>query len=222
MNVTLISHSTNPLESICIAIANMTTKNPIEYVKDLDYSSKCKMVEEIFKSKLQGPLEFADFHFHLEGVTRSFTHQIVRHRTFSFSQQSLRFFNASQSGFRMPSIIPAGEEILRNNVEYTMRTYQALINLGVPTEDARSVLPHGILTLISFRCTYRGLVDLAGVRLCAQAQGEFKEVVCNIKEEVAKIEPYLASKLLPICKHTGYCEFKSSYDRPCPEGKHSA
>ena len=220
MKVTLISHSTCPLDSICVAIANMTTKNPIEYVKGMSEGAKEVMIDEAFKSRLRGPLEFCDFHFHIDGVTRAFTHQLVRHRMASFSQQSLRFFKASQSGFGMPvKITDAQRIVIERTVDNVLATYDSLLEMSCPTEEARSILPTNILTLISFRMTYRGLVDMAEVRFCSQAQGEFREVMEAIKLEVAKVSPYLASKMVAACERSGHCEFRSTFDRPCPAGK---
>lgn len=217
MEVKLISHSTNPIDSICIAVANMTSKDPIEHVRCLSLIQKYDMISEILRSRLRGALEFADFHFHVTGVTRAFTHQLVRHRTFSFSQQSLRFFKAAQSGFKIPNVLPQHQRVIEECSQSILHVYEELLIAGCPTEDARSILPHNILTLISFRCTYRGLLDLAEVRLCAQAQEEFREVVLAIKSEVEKIEPFLAQQLVSACERSGHCEFKSVYDRPCPK-----
>jgi flavin-dependent thymidylate synthase len=48
-------------------------------------------LEQVLKTRLQMPFETVQFHFLLEGVTRSFTHQLVRQRTAAYAQESLRF-----------------------------------------------------------------------------------------------------------------------------------
>ena len=216
MKVTLVSYTDNPLDSVCIAIAIMKEKEPFRYVLNLSIPEKENMVKEMLKSRLIGALEFATFEFLLEGVSRAFTHQLVRHRTFHFAQQSMRFYNASESEFRMPSVNEAHKERIEAVVDIIKDNYKSLIAMGCPTEDARSILPTNICTKIMFGATLRSLIDLAEVRLCHQTQGEFQEVVKEIKKEISGVDTFLGSLLIPACTRSGRCEFKSVYDRVCP------
>lgn len=216
MKVTLISNTSEPLKSIAVANAIMKEKYPLDYVKNMSCSELKNYVDEIFKTELQGSLEFAHFTFLVEDVTRAFTHQLVRHRTMSFSQQSMRFFNASKSGFKMPTFDhDAYRSQVQGVVDIVFKAYSRLIENGCPVENARSILPTNTLTSISFSSTYRGILKMAEVRLCLQTQDEFREVMRKIKDEIEKIEPYLAYKLIPICKKIGKCPFKSIFDREC-------
>lgn len=218
MHVRLVSYYDNMLESICLAQANMIEADPYLYVKSMTIDEKVKMFEEIFKSPLRGALEFASFHFHIEGVSRALTHQLVRHRTFSFSQQSLRFFNAKNSGFTMPDVLPKHQAMIEASLNDIKRAYESLIQEGCAIQDARSLLPTNIQTLISVNCNYRGLVDFCGVRFCQKAQGEIQDLAKAMKEALATVEPLLASKLLSVCDHEGRCVYQSVYDsQPCPK-----
>lgn len=217
MKVTLISHTENPLRSICIAVASMKEKDPIKAVDNMTMSQRFDYCDEVFKSKLRGALEFVHFEFMIEGVTRAFTHQLVRHRTMSFSQQSMRFFDASESGFRTPDVHESHKGLIHAQVNEVMKTYQVLVDSGCPIEDARSILPTNVQTLISFSSSFRGLVDMAEVRLCLQSQSEFREVMVAIKNEISsKVSPYLADKLRIACQWEGKCGFESVFDRDCP------
>lgn len=221
MKVRLISYTNNPLRSICTAVNAMHERDPFGFTDVMCQEEKETMLNEMLKTRLRGALEFASFEFCIEGVTRAFTHQLVRHRKMHFSQQSMRFFNASESGFRMPSLDKHKDgEIYKSAIQRCVNTirneYTTLVNNGCPKEDARSILPTNIETLITFGATYRDILEMAEVRLCYQTQAEFKEVMRQIKSEIAKVEPFLASKLLIVCQRTGECEFKSIYDRECP------
>ena len=175
MNVRLISYYDNMVNSICLAQSNMIEAHPFMYVLRMKREEKEKMINEIFKSPLRGALEFASFHFYIEGVSRALTHQLVRHRTFSFSQQSLRFFNARNSEFTMPKVLPKHQMILESTLSEIKRSYESLIQEGCAIQDARSILPTNIQTLISVNCNYRGLLDFCGVRLCLKSQQEIRE-----------------------------------------------
>lgn len=220
MKVTLISHTLNPIESICMAQLIMTHSDPLMRTASLSSNQKEDILKEIFKGKLRGALEFASFEFLLEGVSRAFTHQLVRKRVFHFSQQSLRFYDARNSEFYMSAKNLKHIETINKVVGFVKNEYSKLIQDGCPTEDARSILPTNICTKIMFGANFNGLVDLAEVRLCAQTQGEFREAMDGIKREIGeKVSPFLASQLVPVCERSGRCEFKSVFDRPCPDGK---
>lgn len=217
MKVTLVAHYNNMINSICLAQANMITSDPMKYVLEQTISEKHKMIDEIFKSPLRGALEFASFHFYIEGVSRALTHQLVRHRTFSFSQQSLRYFNAKDSGFSMPPVLDKHKRMIEATLNDIKRSYESLIEEGCAIQDARSILPTNIQTLISVNCNYRGLVDFCESRICLKAQGEIQDLAIAMKKELAQHSPFLASKLVAVCEREGRCVYKSVYDHTCPK-----
>ena len=217
MHVRLFSYYDNMIDSICLAQSNMLEKDPYKYVKTMTEGEKEDMINEILKSPLRGALEFASFHFYIEGVSRALTHQLVRHRTFSFSQQSLRFFNAKNSGFTMPEVSEKHQMMIQTTLDDIKRSYESLILEGCAIQDARSILPTNIQTLISVNCNYRGLVDFCGVRLCTKSQNEIRDLAIAMKSELHLREPFLASKLLAICELEEQCPYNSIYDGDCPK-----
>ena len=215
MKVTLISHTTNPLRAICIATSTMKEKNPIEYVNHMSDEEMKNYVREVMKTSLLGPLEFAEFSFLVEGVTRAFTHQLVRHRLGSYSQQSLRFFKVENTSFLFPMVSEKQLKIISKILLDIFKTYELLIADGCPVEKARSILPTNTTTSISFSMNFRSLIEMAGVRLCLQTQDEFRDVMKAIKAEINLVDPFLASLLVPVCVRENVCKFKSIFDRPC-------
>lgn len=94
---------------------------------------------------------------------------------------------------------------------------QELIDAGVETQDARGVLPANVATRIGIGTNYRALVGLAGGRLRLQAQGEWRGVIRQMKEEVRRVwGDDFADYLQPVCEHGHRCKFESVFDRPCP------
>lgn len=225
MKVSMVSATQNPIDTICMSVAIMMYADPVAHVAGMTTEEKYQMIDQVFATKLRGSLEFATFEFHLTGVSRTFTHQLVRHRLFHFSQQSMRFFDASKSEFYNPIVVRddthEGEQSTKYNLlqmvaERSIQSYRELIQLGVPIQDARSILPQNITTQIMFGCNFRALVELAEVRMCTQTQGEFRDMMKQIKSLMEEYSPYLASKLKPYCGHHGTCGFQSIYDRKCP------
>src|SRR6516225_5662665 len=63
-------------------------------------------------------------------------------------------------------------------------TYNSLVNSGMPAEDARGLLPTNLLTRINYNTSLRGLLEHAGLRLCTQAQFEWRLVWTRMMEAI--------------------------------------
>jgi flavin-dependent thymidylate synthase len=218
MKVTLVSWTQQPEKVVALGVLNM--RGDMRHsVDDVGASEATEIVGEVFKTALNGVFEWVQLVFQIEGVSRAFTHQLVRHRTCSFSQESMRFTKVeNMKVLRGPSITTTEQLVAWDGcLEAIEGAYQQLIDAGVDIQDARGLLPTNVLTRIGVRMDYRTLLKVAGDRLCLQAQDEWRVVMRAIKHEVdAKLGPLWAGELVPVCLHTGKCEFESIYDRDCP------
>lgn len=91
--------------------------------------------------------------FLFEGISRACTHQLVRHRLASFSQESQRYVELSKGDWSaiVPPAVAANPEAkarLDEAWEYLQRTYQELREMGIRKEDARFLLPNAAETRI--------------------------------------------------------------------------
>jgi len=123
-------------------------------------------------------------------------------------------------------------------VSHINMAYGELIDMGMPAEDARGLLPTNILTRLHYSTDLRALLDHAGNRLCTQAQFEWRLVFAKIVEAIRNksvdindasgssvvdangtTRVYMAEELTslfkPVCYQTGKCEFKANFDRAC-------
>ena len=192
MQVTLIQSTPNPIETIA-KIASICydsdPKNPTGLVKHLYRNGHHSVFEHIY------------FTFKIEGISRACSHQLVRHRMCSFTQRSQRY--CSEDGFRAvlpPSIDDNfGERYFAYNdgVLDARKCYADLVDVGVPNEDARYVLPNGCTTELYLSCNLRELIHIANERLCTRAQWEIRDLV---KEMVSLVDPELQFMLVPKCK----------------------
>lgn len=218
MKVTLLTATPEPLRTIAAGVKNMRGEM-VHDLFDISEEEADLIFTEMSKTALNGVFEWVNMVFQIEGVSRAFTHQLVRHRVgYSFSQESMRFTKVEDMAvLKGPSVkTEAQMQTWANVLDSVESGYQRLLDLGVDIQDARGLLPTNVLTKIGMGVTYRALVKLAGDRLCLQAQGEWRSVMAAIKAEVSAYEPRLAELLKPVCKHTGKCEFKSIFDRECP------
>ena len=205
MKVELVRYTTSPHEAIELAASNCYDSIP-----------NGKIMNACYKSGHHSVLEFAQFHFHIEGVSRALTHQLVRHRTASFSQRSQRY--CSEDGFEF--VIPPSIERLDNNIrdlyintiEEIKNAYEALQTFDIPNEDARYLLPNACCTTIDVSFDFRNLIHFMNERLCTRAQWEIRELAQKMRDCVIEVFPEAKAMLVPKCERfdTAFCpEIKS-------------
>lgn len=229
--VTLVNMTQNPLRSAAAA-AEMYKGKVIRDPSEISRTLAEEWCREMGETALNAPFEFIDLHFLFEGVSRAFTHQLVRQRTAVYVQESLRFAVKRRAALEvsMPFSLRSLKEddprrrLWEETVLATGTRYNNLIDAGVAAEDARSILPTNITTKVHYKTNLRNLAEHAGFRLCSQAQDEWKAVWAGILEAIRHYGPpserwqqnAIANLFRPICYTTGRCEFRGANDRFCP------
>lgn len=175
------------------------------------------LLNECFKSGHHSVFEHINFTFAIEGISRACSHQLVRHRHCSFSQQSQRYVKFNEINFYEPNGILCNREadaIYNNFLKVVEETYNKLIELEVRPEDARCVLPNATLTNITMTLNLRELIHICNLRLCNRAQKEIRELVKLMVDEVLSTEyHWCKSYLQPKCEILGFCTEKNSCKR---------
>lgn len=147
------------------------------------------IIQRWIKSGHESMIEHASATFRVSEISRALTHQLVRHRIASYSQQSQRYVSEDQFGFIIP------DEIIKTGVsqEYlgfmadVQEFYNFLISKGVKKEDARFVLPNACHTEIVFTMNFRALRNFFNLRLDKHAQWEIREMA---KEMLTILKSY--------------------------------
>lgn len=163
--------------------------------------------------------EFVDYTFRIEGVTRAFTHQLVRTRTGSYAQQAMRVVDARDFEVSLPeSIKPeTNDEFLWNEAVTTIKVvYGSMVDHGIPIQDARGILPTNIETSIMAKFNLRTLHEMAKLRLCTRTQGEYQNVFRTMRELVLFHHPWAEPFLEVHCVATGTCAFPRYGKAECP------
>lgn len=222
----------DPLGALAAAW-RMYEGKPTYDLNDITDNERRSAWDESMSTHLKAPFEFVKMHFFIEGVTRAWTHQMVRQRTAVYAQESLRFAVKSNLSdeVTLPVTIREGSdeaEAWERAVEFVDQQYNYLIAQGVPAEDARGLLPHAVTTRMNYCTDLRALADHAGNRLCTQAQFEwrfvFSEIVQAIRTYRYQVEAgnrwqfkLIADSILfrPVCYKLGHCPFGATIDRPC-------
>jgi len=209
MNVKLISFT--PDAERKVAMAARLCYSPIgaaELEEKLSDTQVKKLVEKILSMGHFSTLEHASFTFAIEGVSRVLTHQLVRHRIASYSQQSQRYVKEHNFEYILPPSV-AANAIAKNRFECLMeeirKVYGELIALGVHQEDARYCLANATETKILVTMNVRALFNFFELRCCTRAQWEIRKMAELMLAEVRGVAPILFAKAGPTCISGGYC-----------------
>jgi flavin-dependent thymidylate synthase len=142
--------------------------------------------------------EFVHYTFAVQGVTRACTHQMVRTRTASFAQQSMRVTDMSGFQYLTPQWMGGNaEEIYCDAMENINTSYKEMRSMGVAEEDARGVLPTNILTNIVCCYNLRAMSDLVKSREGGRTQSEYREAVRLMGDAILRVHPWASLFLYP-------------------------
>lgn len=212
VKVKLISYTTNPVDNIEEAASTCYDSSP----------TGGKIMNHCYKSGHHSVLEFADFTFKISGVSRALTHQLVRHRLASYAQRSQRYCKETGFEFVVPPSIaknPEAAVIYQKTMDNITEAYAKLLELQIPGEDARMVLPNACFTEICVKMNLRTFMNFCNERLCSCAQWEIRQMAMQMVKEVLKVAPELKQFLVPKCeKHPNYHFCTETKKRSC--GRH--
>ena len=227
MEVKIISTTSNPIQTMWVAARTCySSLSPIEMLNNEgNYESKLNLVKSVLQSGHMSIAEHINFTFAIEGISRACSHQLVRHRLCTFSQQSQRYVEIKEDSNTLYDLIsgfPTDEKIIKmkeiaekyfvdvNDNNYfgyvhDLWQYTSRIAAGEKAEDARNSLPNATKTNIVLTTNFRNLIHIAELRLCVRAQKEIRELFKLIKKEVTNNNPILGNMLLAQCDRLGYC-----------------
>jgi thymidylate synthase (FAD) len=213
MNVTLLEHTPNPERMVALAARLCYSPVSIGELRDkLESADIEKFLDKIMSLGHHSVLEHVSFTFAIEGISRVTTHQLVRHRIASFSQQSQRYVSHKEHFTSIvPDSIAGNGEALRifDDMSDTVhRAYGRLIELGIPAEDARYILPNSTETKIIMTMNARELLHFFGLRCCERAQWEIRRMSIEMLRLVKRVAPVVFRVAGPGC-----------VAGPCPEGQ---
>lgn len=208
MKVELINRTVWALETL------LYTKNTrlqgAQSFDDICKWSEDKKLEHLgyMKDTIQSSWEFVDYTFEISGVTRAFTHQLVRTRTASFAQESMRTIDASDHEvINTVEECTIGHIAFKNTAESVMTSYEAMVGTGVPIQDARGILPTNISTSIIVKVNLRTVHDMGLLRLCFRTQGEYQRAFKLMRECIVEVHPWAAQFIKVHCAWYGTCAF---------------
>lgn len=163
------------------------------------------------------PFEHVSFTFAIESLSRVATHQLVRHRMASYSQQSQRYVGMTGQTCIIPPTAaanPKALKIFQRQTEEAWNAYQELVDAGIPKEDARFILPHGAETRLVLTMNARELHHFFSLRLCRRSQWEIRELARKMLILAREAAPEIFELAGPSCVTEGSCSEVHSCNEP--------
>ncbi len=212
MHVQLLTHTPEPEQVVAAAARLCYSASSIDQLLEKSRVGREAFLAKILSLGHLSVLEHASFTFGIEGISRACSHQLVRHRIASYSQQSQRYVSHQE---RFAAVTPptiASRPALKARFEAMLQeihqVYGELLDQGVPAEDARFVLPNAAETKIVLSMNARELRHFFALRCCRRAQWEIRAMAVEMLRLARRAAPLLFASAGPGCLQGA-----------CPEGQ---
>ncbi len=181
-----------------------------------DKEKMADFIRKIIASGHESPLEHVNITFAIEGISRVCSHQLVRHRIASYSQQSQRYVKEDSFDYVIPPLfknIPELEDIFENTMQNIQLAYNKIVayfkNEGKSGEnvnqDVRFLLPGACETKIVVTMNVRELTHFFKLRICTRTQWELRRLAQKMLELCRNNLPAIFQNVDAKCKSLGYC-----------------
>lgn len=235
MKVKLLAHTPDPEKVISMAAKLCYSAVGVDQIEEnLTDESVDRFLNMLINIGHESPLEHVSFTFAVEGISRACSHQLVRHRIASYSQQSQRYVKLDQFEYIVPPEIEAvkeAKEVFIQAMEEDQKSYDKLVDIlfdkhynkmikdgknekeakrqaeKKAIEDARYVFPNACETKVVFTMNTRSLYNFLNHRCCERAQWEIRELSIEMLRQLKQVAPILFKNIGPKC-----------VKGPCPEG----
>lgn len=209
MMVKLVRHTPEPERTV--AMSARLCYSPIgaaQLEEKISDEQAANLVRKLVSMGHLSTLEHVTFTFAIEGVSRVLTHQLVRHRIASYSQQSQRYVKEHDFETIVPASIASKPEA-KAKFDKLMTEIQAMydefIALDIPAEDARYILPNATETKIACTFNARSLLNFFSLRCCTRAQWEIRALANEMLRQCQAVAPVIFENAGPTCVSEGVC-----------------
>lgn len=210
MSVQLLAHTPDAARVVAAAARLCySDRTALSLLEGLDEAQTAAFLGHLNQSGHFSPFEHATFTFAVDGISRVCSHQLVRHRMASYSQQSQRYVTMGDVRAVLPPTLAEVDEaakIFAEACSAAHEAYERLVALGLPKEDARYVLPHGWETRLVVTMNARELHHFFSLRLCRRAQWEIRDLAREMLRLARSAAPALFAVAGPSCVVRSSCD----------------
>jgi thymidylate synthase (FAD) len=228
MKVQLLSNTAKPEKVIATAAKVCYSPGTTAEVWDAGFSIP-EFIDKLISMGHMSPFEHASFTFGIDGISRACSHQLVRHRIASFSQQSQRYVTYSAmelTDFVAPDPIIEGSEdafsYYTDCLDDISQMYEGMVEILVKdgfsktqaAENARYLLPNAMTTNLVMTMNARELMHFFELRCCRRAQEEINQLAWTMLETLRSQFPTIFEDCGPNCLTSKCKEGKMSCGSP--------
>lgn len=230
LKVKIIAHTPEPEKVVASAAKLCYSPVGVDEIQEkMTQEQIDKFVNKLASMGHESPVEHVTFTFAIEGISRVTTHQLVRHRIASYSQQSQRYVKLEQFEYIVPpeiEKIPEAKALFIETMKRDQKAYDGLVDMLIEEkwkpyigqeltekelkrlnnkfekeaiEDARYVFPNACETKIVATMNVRTLLHFFNVRCCERAQWEIRDMATEMLKECKKVAPTLFKNAGPSC-----------------------
>lgn len=197
-SVQLISYTPDAMDMLIFTKQTRLQLSPGLFEEIKKWPEEKKLQElNYMANTIPSSWEFVDYSFLITGVSRAFTHQLVRTRNGSYAQQTMRVLDVKDYEF----VHTSDDQYYKIEVDAVnfniMEAYKHMLDAGIAIEDARGILPTNIATNIVAKFNLRTLSELCKSRTGGRTQGEYRDIMKLIAQEVLRVHPWAEMFLFP-------------------------
>ena len=210
MKVELLTHTPEP-DKVIASAARLCYSNKADIqtiMSGFTQESIEKFVQDLADVGHESPFEHVSFTFGIEGVSRTTSHEAVRHRIASYSQRSQRYCGEEKFSYTIPKTIQDNADLLKkytDKIEELKSLYSEMVENGIPKEDARYILPNATHTRFIMTMNARSLMNFFHLRCCNRAQNEIREMANQMLKLCKEVAPAIFKNAGASCVSLGYC-----------------
>jgi len=204
MYIELIKYTPEPEKTVAIAArVCYSPRNAKEIYENMSDEEVKKLIRFLIKAGHHSAIEHASFTFIVDKISRVCSHQLVRHRLASYSQQSQRYVEYKRNlEYVIPQSIKNKKDLSQKFEEFQQQSfnlYKYFLKNKISSEDARYVLSNAFPTQIIITMNARELLHLFTLRCCERAQWEIREMAYRMLNKVKKVAPTIFEHAGPSC-----------------------
>ena len=206
--IKVISFDKHPITLIGQCVGNCYGSDTSDPVKNFKRGKQC--IDDGHGRVLEYPSVILELDEYSIKVVREFYTHIGGSPT--RTQESTRYVNMKERGYFTPPKINFDDKasmIYNYTMHVIWDSYERLVEMGIPKEDASMILPLGMHTKFVVKMNARQLLNMANVRMCTRAYHEYRKLMNEIKSKLSVLDTewaIIASMMQPKCEVVGYCE----------------
>lgn len=168
--------------------------------------SAAKFVRNLIRSGHESVLEHCTFSVRFT-VDRGVSHEIVRHRLASYSQESTRYCNYSQDKFGNEITVIEPSYLKKDSYPYLLWktacetceiAYRFMLEQGCTPQEARAVLPNSLKTELVMTANIREWRHFLKLRCSKAAHPQIREVAIDLRNQLIDLLPHLFEDLVEV------------------------